>query len=481
MCPASRWPSSTRTGSSSPPRTDTPTSSPASRSPPRTCSASPPTRRPSPPPRCCSWSRTGGSGSTTRWRDHLDFLAGAPAGRVTVREVLAHGSGLVRDGWDGDFWQLFRSFPDRAGLERISVDAADVLGRNERFKYSNIGFGLLGLVIEAVTGSSYEAHIAARITGPLGLADTGPELDPASRLRGRDRVRVAGLPRPAPAHRDGPDRGPRLGHRLLLDRGGCRPLRVGPLRRRRAPSHRRLETTGAAQRVEGGGQRGGAALRARLRRDRDRQAPPAGPRRWLPRAHHPHALRPRRSLRGQRAHQLHRRPRADPGRRRGPPPGPRGGGARLGGRGPPSGSAVASPTSGACSTSPRWAGACTASTRRWPSRPRIGVAWRWSTDDTLRIVDAPGYASPGERYEIERAADGTIRSVRGGSGTTSYPIDRFSEAASSRAAGHAGRATASGVDPRRWCPCSCWPSVTRTLGRRCAPSSAATHASTGSR
>ena len=140
--------------------------------------------------------------------DHLDFLEGAPAGRVTVREVLAHGSGLVRDGWDGDFWQLFRSFPDRADLERISVDAADVLGRNERFKYSNIGFGLLGLVIEAVTGSPYEAHIAARITGPLGLADTGPELDPARAGEvATGYGSLAYLDRRAP-HRDGRRRAP---------------------------------------------------------------------------------------------------------------------------------------------------------------------------------------------------------------------------------------------------------------------------------
>ena len=93
-----------------------------------------------------------------------------------MRELLAHGGGLVRDGWDGDFWQLHRRFPDRAELGAQSAPtAADVLPANSRFKYSNIGFGLLGLVVEAVTGAPYEAHIAERILRPLGLEDTGPD------------------------------------------------------------------------------------------------------------------------------------------------------------------------------------------------------------------------------------------------------------------------------------------------------------------
>ena len=46
-------------------------------------------------------------------------------------------------------------------------------------------------------------------------------------------------------------------------------------------------------------------------------------------------------------------------------------------------------------------------------------------DDTLRIAEAPGYGSPGERYVYDRAPDGAIRSVRGGSGSTALPIETF--------------------------------------------------------
>jgi CubicO group peptidase (beta-lactamase class C family) len=55
--------------------------------------------------------------------------------------------------------------------------AADVLERNERFKYSNIGYGVVGLVVEAVSGQSYSDYVLEHVVARLGLRDTGPELD----------------------------------------------------------------------------------------------------------------------------------------------------------------------------------------------------------------------------------------------------------------------------------------------------------------
>jgi CubicO group peptidase (beta-lactamase class C family) len=107
----------------------------------------------------------------------LSELAGSPLARVTVRELLGHGGGVIRDSEDGDFWQLFRDYPDRDELLRIATaPSAAVLPRNDRFKYSNIAYGLLGLVIERVTGTSFAEAVQAEILDRLGLADTGPEL-----------------------------------------------------------------------------------------------------------------------------------------------------------------------------------------------------------------------------------------------------------------------------------------------------------------
>jgi len=109
--------------------------------------------------------------------DRLPDLASSPIAGVTMRELLSHAGGVVRDGWDGDYWQLYREFPDRAELVRVAGDASDVLPRNDTFKYSNIGYSLLGLVIEAASDQSYDAYVRDHITGPLGLTDTGSDYD----------------------------------------------------------------------------------------------------------------------------------------------------------------------------------------------------------------------------------------------------------------------------------------------------------------
>ena len=113
---------------------------------------------------------------------HLPELADTGLAAITVRELLSHGGGVIRDSEDGDFWQHGRDFPDRAELLRIAaLPSSAVLDRNERFKYSNIGYGLLGLIIESVSGVGYNELVAEQVVARLGLQDTGPELPPERR------------------------------------------------------------------------------------------------------------------------------------------------------------------------------------------------------------------------------------------------------------------------------------------------------------
>ena len=110
---------------------------------------------------------------------HVPALADSPIADSTLAELLAHGGGVVRDSHEAGFWQLEREFPDGDGLLAACRDASDVLERNERFKYSNIGYGVLGLVVEAASGRSFADYVAGEILERLGLHDTGPELDAA--------------------------------------------------------------------------------------------------------------------------------------------------------------------------------------------------------------------------------------------------------------------------------------------------------------
>jgi CubicO group peptidase (beta-lactamase class C family) len=45
----------------------------------------------------------------------------------------------------------------------------------ERLNYSNVGYSVLGRVIEKVTGRTYEDYIREAILAPRGMADTGVE------------------------------------------------------------------------------------------------------------------------------------------------------------------------------------------------------------------------------------------------------------------------------------------------------------------
>ena len=129
---------------------------------------------------------------------YIPWLAGRDElATVTIRQALNHSTGIVRDGVDADHWQLAQPFPDAATLRGMVEDGGAVLAANERFKYSNIAYGLLGLVVEAASGMPYNAYVAERIVGRLGLPDTGPEIDDAARPRMATgyTARRLGLPR----------------------------------------------------------------------------------------------------------------------------------------------------------------------------------------------------------------------------------------------------------------------------------------------
>ncbi|MFC7403608.1 serine hydrolase domain-containing protein [Georgenia alba] len=107
--------------------------------------------------------------------DHVAELAGTPAAGVTVRELLGHQGGVIRDSSDGDFWQRSRPFLDREQLLDVVRTEGVVYEPNERFKYSNIGYSVLGLVLESVTGKGYAQLCDELVVRPLGLQRSGPE------------------------------------------------------------------------------------------------------------------------------------------------------------------------------------------------------------------------------------------------------------------------------------------------------------------
>lgn len=95
--------------------------------------------------------------------------------KVTLRQLMSHGAGMIRDGLDSDYWQLERPFPSSEEFKQEVLEADLVLDNNIKLKYSNFGYGLLGLVIEAASGQTYHQYVTQHIIQPLGLKNTGPE------------------------------------------------------------------------------------------------------------------------------------------------------------------------------------------------------------------------------------------------------------------------------------------------------------------
>ena len=111
---------------------------------------------------------------------HVPALAagGSPLADVTVGELLGHGAGVIRDGLDADHWSSASPFPDEERLMVMLVGEGAIVQPLETFKYSNIGYSLLGLIIASVTGTTYAEALGRLVIDPLGLTDTGAEWEP---------------------------------------------------------------------------------------------------------------------------------------------------------------------------------------------------------------------------------------------------------------------------------------------------------------
>ena len=94
--------------------------------------------------------------------------------QATLMQVLSHSAGLIRDGRDSGQWQDARPFADEREL-RAAMTEPPVLPGSSQLKYSNHGYGLIGLVIEAVTGQPYGEWVMREIMAPAKLTESQPD------------------------------------------------------------------------------------------------------------------------------------------------------------------------------------------------------------------------------------------------------------------------------------------------------------------
>lgn len=86
---------------------------------------------------------------------------------ITIHQLLTHSSGLLV-GIGGDY----ETITEEAFLEQV-FDSELISPVGERFNYSNIGYSLLGLIIEKVSGMDYETFLNLEIFEPSNMYHTG--------------------------------------------------------------------------------------------------------------------------------------------------------------------------------------------------------------------------------------------------------------------------------------------------------------------
>jgi CubicO group peptidase (beta-lactamase class C family) len=102
-------------------------------------------------------------------------LSGLPAawGRVTIRQLLNHTSGIPSYTDIGEAWQR-RWGEEMTPDTLVALTATDSIWfePGSKWKYDNTGYVVLGMLIEKLADRSWGTDLEQRFTRPLGLSDT---------------------------------------------------------------------------------------------------------------------------------------------------------------------------------------------------------------------------------------------------------------------------------------------------------------------
>jgi CubicO group peptidase (beta-lactamase class C family) len=98
------------------------------------------------------------------------FLSDAPESwqGITIRQLLGHVSGIVRD--PPDYHPYETQGPMEVIRSAYTLPLASAPG--EKYLYSNIGYYILAEIISRTSGQSWDAYIAAHFLAPAGMTAT---------------------------------------------------------------------------------------------------------------------------------------------------------------------------------------------------------------------------------------------------------------------------------------------------------------------
>ena len=127
--------------------------------------------------------------------DYLPWYRRDTGGRMTIEQLLHHTSGLPPDFDSPEFnatREATRRYEHQEFAEKFCQPAL-AYEPGTKWKYSNCGYNLLGLILERISGMPFDALLQQRILDPLGMKDSGlDQNDFAQRGGATGYLRLAG-------------------------------------------------------------------------------------------------------------------------------------------------------------------------------------------------------------------------------------------------------------------------------------------------
>lgn len=132
------------------------------------------------------------------------YLADVPDDKkkITIHQLLTHTSGLT--GMLGDDFDVNAT---REAMLKLIMKSKLESKPGSKHEYSNVGYSLLGMIIEKVSGMGYEAYLRENLFIPAGMMQTGyilPKYVPDSLAIGYDKDKRWGTVLGHPMLKDGP-------------------------------------------------------------------------------------------------------------------------------------------------------------------------------------------------------------------------------------------------------------------------------------
>ncbi len=100
---------------------------------------------------------------------------------ITLRDLLCHGAGIPMDA-AFPYWTS-GIYPQKRELLQSLSTQKQCFAAGTRFKYSNLGYALIGQIIETATQKTFAENMHTEVFAPLQLASTHVELNTAQQKK----------------------------------------------------------------------------------------------------------------------------------------------------------------------------------------------------------------------------------------------------------------------------------------------------------